>query len=158
MPNPELVTYISQELKRGIQPDQISATLIAKGWNPEDVQKALAQFNVPINAPRTPYYVGTMPVESVSQHPGRMEGIISIICAVISILFFPVIFGPVGIILGIVAFRRGAKTIGIVGIILSLIFMIAGFVIGYIVQSLFPESRGSVLGAILPFLTTGGIP
>lgn len=77
-----------------------------------------------------PEYYATIPQEPPSRHPGRTEGIIGIICAVISLAFFPIIFGPVGIILGAISSKKGSKTLGLVTIILSAVFMVIGFIIG----------------------------
>ena len=63
-------------------------------------------------------------------HPGRMQGILSIVSAVISLGFFPLIFGALGIVLGAISHRKGEKTLGLVGIILSAVFMVIGFIVG----------------------------
>jgi len=76
------------------------------------------------------YYTPTVPTEPPDKHPGRTEGIIAIICATVSLLFFPIIFGPTGIFLGVIAEKKGEKTLGLVAIILSAIFMVIGFILG----------------------------
>lgn len=89
----------------------------------------------PTTPPSTPeqlYYTATVPVEKTSKHPGRVEGVFSIICATTALLFFPVIFGPVGIVLGVQARKKGEKTLGLVGIILSSVLMAAGFILGFL--------------------------
>lgn len=77
-------------------------------------------------------YVATAPVEKSKKNPGMIEGIIGIVCAVISLLLLPIIFGPAGIILGVFSLKKGAKTLGLVTIILSAVFMIVGMVFGAI--------------------------
>ena len=96
------------------------------------------------------YYGATLPVEPPLKNPGRVEGIISIICAVMAILFFPIIFGPVGIILGSVSLKKGSKTLGLVAIILSAVFMGLGFVLGYLALMNNPAT-GGFIGLLLSF-------
>lgn len=95
------------------------------------------------------HYTPTVPVEPPAKHPGRTEGIIAIICAVVSLLFFPIIFGPVGIILGITAHKKGEKTLGLVAIILSAIFMVIGFIFGAYVGLKRAQIQGAA-GLIFP--------
>ena len=61
---------------------------------------------------------------------GRKKAILGIIFAVISLGFFPPIFGALGIIMGYLAKKSGEEKLGTITIILSIIFMIAGFIIG----------------------------
>lgn len=102
------------------------------------------------NQPMQQYYVPTVPVEPVSVHPGRTAGIFSIICAVVSLLFFPPIFGLIGIFLGIKSLNNGAKSLGIVGIVLSAIFMIVGMILGIIVNEAL-RTKGMMGGFLYPF-------
>lgn len=62
--------------------------------------------------------------------PGRKKAILSIIFAVVSIGFFPPVFGVAGIVLGYLAKKEGESTLGLIGIILSTVFMVLGFIIG----------------------------
>lgn len=71
-------------------------------------------------------YVATVPTEPADRHPGRMEGIISLVCAGVSFVFAPIVFGVTGIILGVKAKQKGAPVLGVVGIIFSSLFMIIG--------------------------------
>jgi len=81
-----------------------------------------------------PEYVSTgVPVEKPSKYPGMIHGILSIVCAVAAVLFFPLIFGITGIILGSLALKKGAKTLGLVGIVLSAACMLLGLILGYLV-------------------------
>jgi len=66
------------------------------------------------------------PAEHPSKNPGMTEGISSLICGAIAILFFPPIFGITGIILGLRSKKRGAKILGILGIIFSSVCMVIG--------------------------------
>jgi ABC-type Na+ efflux pump permease subunit len=81
--------------------------------------------------PQPQNYVATVPVEAPDAHPGRIEGIIAIVCAVIALAFFPIIFGPAGIILAVRAKKKGARTLGVVALTLSIVFMILGMIFGF---------------------------
>lgn len=99
-----------------------------------------------IHQPPRQEYVATIPVEPVSQNPGRMEGVISLICAGVSFLFFPLIFGITGIVLGVTARRKGAAALGMVGIVLSSLFMAVGIVLGVLISVLGETSGGVAEG------------
>ena len=90
------------------------------------------------------YYSSTVPAEAPAKHPGRVEGIIAIICAVIALGFFPPVFGIAGIVLGILARKKGDRTLGLVAIILSAVFMVIGFIIGAGLSILSQMSGGAV--------------
>jgi hypothetical protein len=67
--------------------------------------------------------------EEREREGGRAAGVIAIILSVLSLFIAPVLFGAAGIIVGFVARRQGAQTlgnwaigIGIVSIIISLFF------------------------------------
>jgi len=164
MASTELTTYIQDELKKGITPEVITANLLSKGWSQADIIAALQSIapsskeSLPTPPlPPTPgntqqYYVQQpVPVESKGQHPGRTEGIIGIICAVIALLFFPPVFGTVGIILGIIAHKKGEKTLGLVAIILSAIFLVIGMILGIWVSQNLKQAK-SATGMVGQFL------
>jgi len=94
-------------------------------------------------------YIPTSPIEPPSEHPGRTSGIIGIVCAVISILFFPIIFGPVGIVLGVKARQKGSKNLGLVAIILSAVFMVGGMLLGILVGLSMATQLQGLLGVFL---------
>jgi hypothetical protein len=73
-----------------------------------------------------------IPAEETSEKNGKVAGIFSVICAVISLIFIPILFGTVGIFLGITAQRRGQKTLGTVGVVLSSVFMVIGIIFGVV--------------------------
>lgn len=89
------------------------------------------------------YYSPTVPTEAPTKHPGRVEGIISIICALISTLFFPIILGPAGIFLGVLSLRKGQKTLGLVAIILSAVCMAIGFILGFLYATTSKSAAGA---------------
>jgi phosphoglycerol transferase MdoB-like AlkP superfamily enzyme len=53
-----------------------------------------------------------------TQAPGRSVGIAAIVCGVLGLLFLPIVFGPIAVVLGIVAISQGYRTAW-VGIILG---------------------------------------
>lgn len=81
------------------------------------------------------YYTTSIPAEPGGRSSGRLEGVLSIIFAVISLLFFPPIFGAAGIFLGLQAKKKGQLSLGTTGIILSAIFMILGIILGILVYT-----------------------
>lgn len=83
-------------------------------------------------------YVATVPVEPPERHPGLNEAIVSIICGLLASFFFSVVFGPVGIIMGAMARKKGAKKLGSLGIIISASLMTFGLV--FWIASLRPEA------------------
>ncbi|MEK7575482.1 MAG: hypothetical protein AAB491_00125 [Patescibacteria group bacterium] len=77
------------------------------------------------------YYNETIiPAEPPDKHPGRIEGLIAILCATLSLMFFPPIFGITGIVLGKKSHKEGSVNLGLISIVLSVIFMIMGIIIG----------------------------
>ncbi|ALG08353.1 hypothetical protein [Kibdelosporangium phytohabitans] len=65
----------------------------------------------------------------------RVCAIVAFVLAAIAIFFFPIIFGPGAIILGIVATAMGDKALGKWAIVAGVVGMVLGFVLGYIAVS-----------------------
>ncbi len=104
-----------------------------------------------ITPPQGTYQPVGVPAVVVS-HPGLTQGIIGIVCAVISIVFLPPVFGLAGIILGVLAIRNGEKTIGMTAVVLAAIFMIVGMVLVFYIVSnpeLFDLEIGDMSGALI---------
>ncbi len=70
------------------------------------------------------------PAPSPDHKPGLTTGVWSIVCAVISLFFFPPLFGIIGIYLGYKSKKQGNATLGTVGIALSVVLMILGMFFG----------------------------
>ncbi|HEY4479780.1 MAG TPA: hypothetical protein VI981_05535 [Candidatus Paceibacterota bacterium] len=68
------------------------------------------------------------------RHKGRIQAYLGLACGLISIILFPPVFGIAGIILGIAAINRGEKVTGAIAVVISSVFMIAGFALGMYVS------------------------
>jgi hypothetical protein len=62
----------------------------------------------------------------------RVCAIVAFVLAAIAVLFFPIIFGPGAIILGVVATAMGDKALGKWAIAAGVLGTILGFVLGYL--------------------------
>jgi hypothetical protein len=60
---------------------------------------------------------------------GRTLSIVGFVCAALSLLFLPIVFGPAAIVLGIVGYRKGDR-LGMWAAIAGLVCMIAGMALG----------------------------
>ncbi|OCF87949.1 hypothetical protein AW168_23160 [Nocardia brasiliensis] len=60
-----------------------------------------------------------------------MFSIVGLVCAVISVLFCPILFGPAGIILGIVGHTKG-EPLGKWAAIAAGVGMVIGFLVGFL--------------------------
>lgn len=94
------------------------------------------------------------PVPEQKSKKARNNAILSIIFAVIALGFFPPLFGILGIILGYKAMKEGEKNLGLIGVILSAVFMVLGFIIGAGVSVLNEMNEGgaSLMGIFGNFL------
>jgi ABC-type Na+ efflux pump permease subunit len=101
---------------------------------------------------QTAYVPVAVPAEVAPKNPGRVQGIIGIVCAVISLLLLPPVFGVAGIILGVIAMNKGQKTLGLIAVILSAIFMVIGLILSIYVNVILEEGGSFVLGPILSLL------
>jgi hypothetical protein len=78
--------------------------------------------NDPSSVPHTP----------ATTNAGRGYTIAAFICAAVALLFLPIVFGPAGIVLGIIGNRKG-DPLGRWAAITAAVLMIAGMVIGYLI-------------------------
>jgi len=86
---------------------------------------------------------------------GKLHGILALISACISLLFAPLLFGLVGIVLGTLSFRQGSKVLGITAIFLSVLCMSIGILLSIYVMThpeIF-ETTETVSGTVLLLLT-----
>lgn len=91
--------------------------------------------------PQDPYGQASPPGPSPYGQPeqqankGRVFSIIGIVCGVVSLLFVPIVFGPLGVAMGFLADNRGDKPLGKYVGIGCIVTTILGFVIGALVYS-----------------------
>ncbi|GAA4698428.1 hypothetical protein [Nocardioides nanhaiensis] len=60
--------------------------------------------------------------------------IIGIVCGVVAVLFFPIVFGPLGLILGGIGKSRGEK-LSTIALVVAAVGMVVGFLLGALVYS-----------------------
>lgn len=65
----------------------------------------------------------------------RVCSILGIVFGAIAVLFFPIIFGLVGIVLSIIGFSMGDRALGKWAIVVSVVGTVAGFLLGYMAVS-----------------------
>jgi hypothetical protein len=62
----------------------------------------------------------------------RVCSILGIVFGVIAIVFFPIIFGIAGIVLAVVGYTRGDRSLGKWAIVVAVAGTVLGFVLGYL--------------------------
>ena len=84
-----------------------------------------------MTAPHEPYsYPGT----PVRQKGAQIFSILAMVSGVVAIFFFPILFGPIGIVLAVVANRK-AEPLWKVALAVAVGGTILGFVLSYVVLS-----------------------
>lgn len=63
------------------------------------------------------------------RRPGRVWSIVGIVFGALAFVLIPILLGPVGIVLGIVGYRKGDRSLGRVAIIVSALGLILGIVL-----------------------------
>ena len=58
---------------------------------------------------------------------GRRFSIVSIVLALLSLAVAPVVFGPLGVLMGAVAVARGGRYLGMLGVTASAILGVTGY-------------------------------
>ena len=69
----------------------------------------------------------------------RTMTIVGFVCAAVALLFAPIVFGPIAIVLGVLAYRRGDR-LGVWAAVAGGITMIVGMALGAI---LFAANNGN---------------
>ena len=89
-----------------------------------------------MTAPQDPYsYPGgsdAYDLDGKSRKGPQIFSILAIVCGVLAILILPIVFGPIGIILAVVANRRG-EPLWKIALGVAIGGMILGFILGAIV-------------------------
>jgi hypothetical protein len=94
---------------------------------------------VPVTAPASGYGSAMYPYGSPDQHASRASTTNGFtagacVCGAVALLFFPILFGPVGIILGAIAASRKERRAAI-GLAVAAIGTLIGFILGILAYS-----------------------
>ena len=76
-----------------------------------------------------------MTTTTPSRTGARVCSILGIVFGAIAVLFFPIIFGLVGIVLSIIGYAMGDRALGKWAIVVSVVGTVLGFVLGYLAVS-----------------------
>jgi hypothetical protein len=82
-----------------------------------------------IEPPRPSY----SPEDRPARGPGRNLAIAGIVSGAISFLVVPILFGPLGVLLGILGLARGERRLGTIAILVSVLGLVVGFVLSFLV-------------------------
>lgn len=88
MINQELSDYIKQQLQRGLGKEEIKKPLLAKGWQPRDIEINFAAVLYPENQPNQPSS-NILSKSSLSKPKSR---VITILIMVLFLLMLPLIY------------------------------------------------------------------
>ena len=88
--------------------------------------------------------------EMPQKNRGKMHGILSIVSAFITLFLFPPLFGAIGILFGVSAVHHRTKVLGILGIVLSIFFMILSMTLGVFLD--LSRDGTDPLGAVILFV------
>lgn len=95
------------------------------------------------------------PGQTTAAPKARLWAVAGIVCGVLA-LILPIVFGPAGIVLGIVARVKGAGTISTAAIVISVVLMVLSIVASVVITSMFaPGAAGGAAGGaglILPVM------
>ncbi len=92
---------------------------------------------------------------SGSSSGGVGYAVCGVMSGVIAIIILPPIFGVAGVMLGAAAMKKGERTIGMMALVLSIVFMILGMLLGGY-MTLHPEfiDTESTTGTVIKSLMT----
>lgn len=74
---------------------------------------------------------------------GRIYSILGLISSIASLIFLPIFFGPVAIILGYIARKKGDKDFGLIVIIMGIVLMVVSIVLGILLGIIFTKLPAS---------------
>jgi hypothetical protein len=73
------------------------------------------------------------PEDRPAQGRGRKLAIAGIVSGAVSFLVIPILFGPLGVLLGILGLVRGERRLGTVAIVVSVLGLVVGFILSFLV-------------------------
>jgi predicted membrane protein len=88
----------------------------------------------PYSYPGAPGGTGDYPAGPPRRQGAQIFSILAMVCGVIAILILPIVFGPIGIVLAVVANRRG-EPLWKIALGVAIGGMVLGFILGAIVLS-----------------------
>lgn len=80
--------------------------------------------------PPQPYY---SPEDRPARRRGRNLAIAGIVSRAVSFLVIPILFGPLGVLLGILGLARGERRLGTIAIVVSVLGLVVGFILSFLV-------------------------
>ncbi len=82
-------------------------------------------------------YVAVSPPKRKEKAPGHLQIVLGFVCSLLAVAIFPLLFGPLGMVLGWQAKSRGAGTLSLLVIFTALVAMVIGITIQmYIINNL----------------------
>ncbi|WP_068607803.1 hypothetical protein [Paenibacillus swuensis] len=105
-------------------------TAVKEEFAAESAPRATPLLMAPSSAPRAPIASNSSTKEDTSsqtQSEGRTFGFWGLLASILSLILFPGLLAPAGIILGFVGYSRGARTTGGWAIAIGLVSLIAYF-------------------------------
>jgi hypothetical protein len=80
--------------------------------------------------PQPSYY---SPEDRPARGRGRKLAIAGIVCGAVSFLVLPILFGPLGVLLGLLGLARGERRLGTIAIVVSVLGLVVGFILSFLV-------------------------
>ncbi|MDP8972461.1 MAG: hypothetical protein M3N45_04625 [Actinomycetota bacterium] len=73
------------------------------------------------------------PEDRPTRGRGRNLAIAGIVSGAVSFLVIPILFGPLGVLLGILGLARGERRLGTVAVVVSVLGLVVGFILSFLV-------------------------
>ena len=73
------------------------------------------------------------PEDRPTRGRGRKLAVTGIVFGAVSFLVIPILFGPLGVLLGILRLARGERRLGTVAIVVSALGLVVGFILSFLV-------------------------
>lgn len=73
------------------------------------------------------------PEDRPTRGRGRNLAIAGIVSGAVSFLVIPILFGPLGVLLGVLGLARGERRLGTVAVVVSVLGLVVGFILSFLV-------------------------
>jgi hypothetical protein len=80
-----------------------------------------------------PPQLSYFPKDRRTRGRGRNLAIAGIVSGAVSFLVIPILFGPLGVLLGILGLARGERRLGTVAVVVSVLGLVVGFILSFLV-------------------------